>query len=81
MIENLALQSDPEFFEIDKSVSGEEAIYLATEVDSNGKIIRREKYSVKKLYIEDGVLKHRDWAPNTQLGRVGYILAEISEAK
>lgn len=81
VVENLALQSDPDFFEVDKSVRGEEAIYLATEVDANGRIMQREKYSVKNLYIEDGVLKHKDWGPNTHLGRVGYILAEISEAK
>lgn len=29
-----------------------------------------ESYLLRKLYIADGVLKHRDWGPNTNLGPI-----------
>jgi hypothetical protein len=37
-------------------------------------------FLVRKLYIADGVLKHRDWGPNTDLGTVAYIAPEAPEA-
>lgn len=81
IVENLALQSDPSYFELDNSKTDEEMIYIATDITDDGQVMQRKKYSVKNLYVEDGVLKHKDWGPNTQIGRVGYILAEIGESR
>ena len=78
VVKNLALQSDANYFELVEAADGTAAIYLATEVEPNGKVMERNKYSVEKLYIEDGVLKHKDWGPNTQLGKVGYLLGSLS---
>lgn len=48
-------------------------IMLATKVDEDGNILKKERFEIENLYIEDGILKHRDWGPNTTIGRVGYI--------
>ncbi len=34
---------------------------------------KTESYRIRKLYIADGVLKHRDWGPNTDLGPVAFV--------
>ena len=78
VVENLALQSDANYFELVNEAIGNATIYVATEVEANGKVMERTKYSVDKLYIEDGVLRHKDWGPNTQLGTVGYVLGSLS---
>ena len=31
------------------------------------------------LYIENGILKNKDWGPNSKIGKVGYILGELSD--
>ena len=79
VVENLALQSDANYFELVQEANGAATIYVATKVEANGKVMERTKYSVDKLYIEDGVLKHKDWGPNTQLGKVGYVLGSLSD--
>lgn len=35
-----------------------------------------KRYLIRKLYIADGDLKHRDWFLNTNLGPVAYVLPE-----
>ena len=79
VVKNLALQSDANYFELVDAADGTAAIYLATKVEANGKVMERTKYGVDKLYIEDGVLRHKDWGPNTQLGKVGYVLGSLSD--
>ncbi|WP_169701350.1 hypothetical protein [Planktomarina temperata] len=79
VVQNLALQSDANYFELVDEADGAATIYVATEVEANGKVMERTKYSVDKLYIEDGVLRHKDWGPNTQLGKVGYVLGSLSD--
>jgi hypothetical protein len=37
-------------------------------------------YLLRKLYIADGQLKHRDWAINTNLGPVAFTAKELPEA-
>lgn len=37
-------------------------------------------YLLRKLYIADGQLKHRDWAINTNLGPVAFTAKELAEA-
>ncbi len=38
-----------------------------------------ETYLIRKLYIADGVLKHRDWGPNTDLGPVAFVAPQEGE--
>ena len=37
-----------------------------------------ESYLLRKLYIADGVLKHRDWLNNTNLGTVAFVAPETA---
>jgi hypothetical protein len=78
VLENLALHSDADYFELVTDAAGQSSIYVATEVDPNGKVMERVKYTASDLYIEDGVLKHIDWGPNTQIGKVGYVLGTLA---
>jgi len=79
VLQNLALHSNAEYFELVEDPAGNASIYVATEVEANGKVMKRTKYSTEKLYIEEGVLKHKDWGPNTQIGKVGYVLGTLSK--
>lgn len=78
VLQNLALHSSAEYFELVTDSAGNASIYVATEVEPNGKVMERTKYSTEKLYIEEGVLKHKDWGPNTQIGKVGYVLGTLT---
>lgn len=73
ILEGLDKQSDDEYFSLKKNGIGSGAIYVATKVDEDGTVLKRTRYSIDKLYIENGVLKHSDWGPNSQIGRVGYV--------
>lgn len=79
VIENLAIQSDPTYFELSTDADGNAHIFVATDVDSDGRVMERTKYSVANLYIDGGVLKHRNWGPNSQIGNVGYLLGELKK--
>lgn len=79
VIENLALQSDPKYFELTTDADGNAHIFVATDVDSDGRVMERTQYPVANLYIDGGVLKHRDWGPNSEIGNVGYLLGELKE--
>lgn len=79
VLASLALHSDPEYFELTTDSDGNAHIFVATEVDTDGRVMERTKYSVENLYIDGGVLKNRDWGPNSQVGNVGYILGELKE--
>lgn len=39
-----------------------------------------ETYLLRELYIADGVLKHRDWGPNRNLGSVAFVSPEEAGA-
>lgn len=58
IVENAALLDDAM-----QVVIVEEGDFL----DLNG-----ERFLIDKLYIADGVLRYRDWGPNTNLGRIFY---------
>jgi len=79
ILENLAIHSDKEYFELIKNKDGTASIYVATEIDINGKVMERTKYSVSDLYIEDGIIKNSDWGPNSVIGKVGYVSGELIE--
>jgi len=81
ILEDLDKQSDDEYFELQKNGIGSGAIYVATKVDEYGKVLKRTRYSIDKLYIEEGMLKHSDWGPNSQIGRVGYIDESANQTK
>ena len=78
VLDDLAMHSDKDYFELIKSSDGT-YIYVASEVDPNGKVMERNKYSASDLYIENGILKNKDWGPNSKIGKVGYILGELSD--
>ena len=78
VLDNLAMHSDKDYFELIKSSDGA-YIYVASEVDPNGKVMERNKYSASDLYIENGILKNSDWGPNSKIGKVGYVLGALSE--
>lgn len=73
ILEDLDRQSEDEYFELQKNGIGSGVVYVATNVDEFGQVLKRTRYNIEKLYIEEGVLKHKDWGPNTQIGSVGYI--------
>ena len=52
--DDLAMHSDKDYFELIKSSDGT-CIYVASEVDPNGKVMERNKYSASDLYIENDI--------------------------
>ena len=71
ILKNLADNSDPRYFALKRI--GEKSIYVAREFDEHGKVLKHAEYKVKNLYIEEGMLKHKDFGPNTNIGKVGYV--------
>jgi len=71
ILRNLADNSDPKYFELYEGK--EKSIYVASKIDDKGKVLKRVEYKVKKLYIEEGMLKHKDFGLNTKIGKVGYV--------
>ena len=63
VMRSFAAHADTNYFElVEKSIPP--IIRLA---DGKG---NWQTYKVEDLYIVDGILKHRDWGPNTDIGRV-----------
>ena len=63
VMESFAAHADPNYFRI---VTNAIPAFISL---SDGKGTW-ENYDIEGLYIADGVLKHRDWGPNTMIGRV-----------
>ena len=63
VMESFAIHADPQYFRI---VTNAIPAFIILS-DGEGAWIR---YDIEGLYIADGVLKHRDWGPNTVIGRV-----------
>ncbi len=84
ILENMAANSDPIYFKlVNKGKSNTNSaddenmsIYVALKVDDTNTVLERAEYKVKNLYIEESILKHKDYGPNTQIGKVGYVLNE-----
>ncbi len=76
IMKQLAKHADPNYF----ALRGENSIDAATiDVrDADGNMVT---YRVKDLYIVNGILKNRDWGPNTVIGRIDYILKDNKSAK
>lgn len=79
ILENLDAQSESRHFELHKQSSTTGYILLATSFDEDGNILKRNRFDIENLYIEDGILRHRDWGPNTTIGHVGYVQKENTE--
>lgn len=79
ILESMDAQSDEKYFRLVKNNSYDGHIWVATKVDENGIVLKRERFYIENLYIEDGILKNRDWGPNTKIGRVGYVQQEVDE--
>ena len=75
IMRSFATHADPKYFQLVENAIPA-FISLST---GDGKWVR---YEIEDLYIVDGMLKHRDWGPNTQIGRVVLLSdenAEVSE--
>jgi hypothetical protein len=77
VMESFAAHADPNYFSI---VTNAIPAFISL---SDGKGTW-ENYDIEGLYIADGVLKHRDWGPNTVIGRVVLLSdenVELSESE
>jgi hypothetical protein len=63
VMKNFELTADPKYF---KLVEGAMKPFIRL-ADSEGTV---SSYNVEDLYIVDGMLKNRDFGPNTKIGRV-----------
>lgn len=63
IMESFSAHADPEYFRL---VTNAIPAFISLS-DGAGTWTR---YNIEDLYIADGVLKHRDWGPNTAIGRV-----------
>lgn len=72
IVDNLAANADPEYLRLTE-INGEQFLLIADEHDSKKKAVSWKRYNTSKLYIEEGILKHKDFGPNTQIGRVSLV--------
>lgn len=63
VMKSFAEHADPKFFQI---VTNSIPAFISLS-DGKGSWTR---YDIEDLYIADGMLKNRDWGPNTKIGRV-----------
>ncbi|WP_297781384.1 hypothetical protein [uncultured Roseovarius sp.] len=68
IMEGLAQNADPSYFEIDKP--NDDTLQTAA-IFIRGDDGVRQMYRVKDLYIVNGALIHRKWGRNTHLGNIG----------
>ena len=78
IITNLSQNSDPEFLRR-TTIGGEDYLMVATDHDEEMRAVEWKKYKLSKLYIEEGMLKHSDLGPNSQIGRVSMVSNGLSE--
>jgi len=64
----IATSADPAYFRVEEGPVGQRE---ATVLIGNGSG-RSDTYAVRKLYIVNGVLMHREWGLNRELGDVGF---------
>jgi hypothetical protein len=68
VMEAIAVSADPAFFRVEPGPQGkDEAVVILG--DGTG---AETGYPVRRLYISNGVLMHRNWGVNTALGNVGF---------
>lgn len=69
VVENLASNSDPEFLKL-STIAGADYLLIAEDHDDSLSAVSWARYKVDNLYIEEGMLIHKDLGPNTQIGHV-----------
>jgi hypothetical protein len=72
ILKNLAANSDEEFLKLTK-IDDIDTLLISTKRDDNEKAIEWAHFAVSNLYIESGVLRHRDYGRNTVIGNVALI--------
>ena len=46
------------------------------EVNNQGKVIKWSSYDIENLYVEEGMLMHKDYGPNTRIAEIGLVVRE-----
>lgn len=64
----IAAVADPAYFRVEHGTSGNDPAMVHIG-DGSG---RADAYAVRKLYIVNGILMHREWGINRELGDVGF---------
>ena len=49
---------------------------IAEEVNNQGKVIKWSSYDIENLYVEEGMLMHKDYGPNTRIAEIGLVVRE-----
>lgn len=49
---------------------------IAEEVNKQGKVIKWSSYNIDNLYVEEGMLMHKDYGPNTRIAEIGLVIKE-----
>ncbi|AZQ67590.1 hypothetical protein EF888_10875 [Silicimonas algicola] len=69
VMQAIADSADPAYFRVDDGTQRQKSAVVVIGDGSGG----ATEYPVRKLYIVNGVLIHRDWGLNTPLGDVGFM--------
>jgi hypothetical protein len=69
VMQAIAASADPTYFHVDDGSPRQKSAVVVIGDGSGG----AAEYPVRKLYIVNGVLMHRDWGLNTPLGDVGFM--------
>lgn len=72
VVTNLAANADDEALRLTKE-GDRDVLLIANGHDANGRATGWDRYFVEKLYIEEGMLRHKDWGPNSRIGVVSYV--------
>jgi hypothetical protein len=70
IMKNMSERADPKFFHLVNVGKDLHYIKVADKFNKLGEPISHKKYKVKNLYVEDGILRHKDWFVNTKIGKV-----------
>ena len=79
ILDNLSQNADEEYLKLKKVGEGWDVLLVAEEHGEDGKATSWNKYDVKKLYIEEGILKHKDLGLNTVIGKVSMGMPEMKQ--
>ena len=78
LVDNIVDNSDPRKLKLSIQ-DGENYLMIASKHDDDGNPIKWKNYSVSKLYVEGGNLRHSDFGPNSNLGTVNWYESIKSE--
>jgi hypothetical protein len=75
VVAGLAASADDEALRV-TTEGGEEILLIAQGHDKHGRAIGWDRYYIENLYIEEGMLRHRDWGVNSNIGVVSYVVPD-----